>query len=182
MEPCRVHIFGASGAGVTTLGRALAQELGVPHHDVDDYYWQPTSPPYTTKRCVEDRLRLMREMFLSRPTWVLSGSLDSWGDPLLSHFDLVVFVRTPRDIRLARLRDREARHFGEDSIAPGGWRYREFEAFIDWASHYEDGSREGRNLKRHEAWAATLSVQLLQVDGACRTETLVAAILKALNR
>jgi adenylate kinase family enzyme len=33
----RIHIMGASGAGVTSLGRALADALAIPHHDTDDY-------------------------------------------------------------------------------------------------------------------------------------------------
>jgi adenylate kinase family enzyme len=70
--------MGASGAGVTTLGRALADTLGLSHHDVDDYYWLPTNPPYQEKRTVADRLRLMREIFLDREGWILSGSLDGW--------------------------------------------------------------------------------------------------------
>src|SRR5579883_3161929 len=105
----RIHIMGASGCGVTTLGRAVADALSVPHHDTDDYYWQPTDPPYVETRDITERLSLMQTMFLPRPTWVLSGSLDSWGNSLLCYFDLVVFLRVPTDIRLARLREREAR-------------------------------------------------------------------------
>ena len=86
MKSRRIHITGASGAGITTLGRALADALAVPHHDTDDYFWQPTSPPYQRNREKADRLRLMQEMFLGRAEWVLSGSLDGWGDPLIAHF------------------------------------------------------------------------------------------------
>jgi adenylate kinase family enzyme len=53
---------GASGAGVTSLGRAVADALAIPHHDTDDYFWQPTPPPYRDKREIADRLRLMREV------------------------------------------------------------------------------------------------------------------------
>ena len=70
MKTCRVHITGASGAGVTSLGRALADSLAVPHHDTDDYFWLPTTPPYREQREVADRLRLMREVFLE---WHGSG-------------------------------------------------------------------------------------------------------------
>ena len=79
MPTRRLHIMGASGAGVTTLGRALADTLGLPHHDTDDYYWRPTDPPYRETRSIPDRLRLMHELFLPRPSWVLSGSLDFVG-------------------------------------------------------------------------------------------------------
>jgi adenylate kinase family enzyme len=181
MRTCRLHITGASGAGVTTLGRALADALAIPHHDTDDYFWQPTHPPYGGKRAIADRLRLMREMFLDRGEWVLSGSLDGWGDPLISLFDLVVFVVVPAEARLQRLREREARRFGADAIAMGGWRHQEAEEFFEWASHYDDGERVGRNLKRHEAWLAGLPCRVVRVDGTRETRALVAQVLEAVG-
>ena len=173
MRSCRIHIMGASGAGVTTLGRALADRLAVPHHDTDDYYWRPTVPPFHEKRPVDERLRLMEALFLGRLDWVLSGSLDDWGDPLVPYFDLVVFLNAPTALRLERLRDREARHFGADAVLPGGWRHPETEDFIEWASHYDDGSREGRNLPRHQAWLETLPCPVLRLDGTRASHDLV---------
>ncbi|MGY4508199.1 adenylate kinase family enzyme [Bradyrhizobium sp. USDA 3650] len=144
MKSRRIHLMGASGSGVTTLGRALAGRLALPHHDSDDYFWLPTAPPYQTTRPAAERLRLMREMFLPRLDWVLSGTVTGWGDELVPFFDLVVFVTTPRELRLQRLHDREATHFGADAVAQGGWRHEEVESFVDWASHYEAGDRDGR--------------------------------------
>ncbi|MBV8538237.1 MAG: hypothetical protein JO128_21750 [Alphaproteobacteria bacterium] len=166
MKTCRIHIFGASGSGVTTLGRALADAFSIPHHDSDDFLWRPTKPPYRELRPVADRLRLMREMFLDRSDWVLSGTLVGWGEPVVSFFDLAVFVETPTDVRLARLREREARRFGAAAVSPGGWRHAETEDFIDWSSHYEDGTREGGcSRPRHETFLAALTCQTVRVDG-----------------
>lgn len=58
MEPCRLHVLGASGAGATTLGRAIATAWSVPHADSDDYYWMPTDPAFTTPRTVPERVDL----------------------------------------------------------------------------------------------------------------------------
>src|SRR5262245_36614108 len=182
MRTCRLHITGASGAGVTTFGRALADALAIPHHDTDDYFWQPTSPPYRDKRAVTDRLRLMHEIFVERAEWVLSGSLDGWGDPLIPAFDLVLFVVVPAEVRLQRLREREARRYGVDAIAVGGWRHREFEEFIEWASHYDDGVGVGRSLKRHESWLAGLPCPFVKIDGIRATPELVAHVLAAIGK
>jgi adenylate kinase family enzyme len=182
MKSCRIHIVGASGSGVTTLGRALADTLAIPHHDTDDYFWQPTVPPYQEKRERADRLRLMQEVFLPRADWILSGSLEGWGDDIIPYFDLVIFVSTPSEIRLQRLRAREATHFGSDAVAPGGWRHRDTEDFVEWASHYEDGDREGRSLAKHEAWLATLPCPILRLDGSRPLAELVGACLAALGR
>ena len=166
MKSRRIHLTGASGSGVTTLGRALADRLALPHHDSDDYFWLPTAPPYQTVRAAADRLRLMHEMFVPRLDWVLSGSVTGWGEELAPLFNLVVFVTTPREVRLQRLRAREAARFGADAVAPGGWRHEEAESFVEWASHYEAGDREGRNLAKHEGWLASLPCPVVRVDGS----------------
>jgi adenylate kinase family enzyme len=180
MSLARIHITGASGAGVTTLGRALASRLAFPHHDSDDYFWLPTNPPYRERRPRADRLRLAQEMFVDRGDWVLTGSLDGWGDPLMPLFDLVVYLHTSTEVRLARLRERETRHFGTDACGPGGWRHAETEEFIDWAAHYEDGTREGRSQAKHEAWLARLTCPVLRLDGTEPTVSLVDAVIAQL--
>ena len=55
-----VHIFGPSGGGVSTLGEAISRELGYTQLDVDDYFWMPTNPKFTTIRKVEERLSMLR--------------------------------------------------------------------------------------------------------------------------
>jgi len=179
MKRCHIHITGASGSGATTLGRALADAMALPHHDTDDYFWQPTIPPYRTERAAPDRLRLMREVFLPRADWVLSGSLEGWAAPVVPMVDLVVFLTAPNEVRLKRLRERETRHFGASVVAPGGWRHEETESFLEWASHYEDGTRDGPTRDRHQAWLATLSCKVMRLDGTRPTQELVAEIVAA---
>jgi adenylate kinase family enzyme len=180
MKNCRIHITGASGAGVSTLGRALADALAIPHHDTDDYFWQPTSPPYQKMRERADRLRLMQEVFLPRADWILSGSLAGWGDAIIPEFDLVVFLTTPQEIRLQRLRNREARRYGTDAVAPGGARHKETEEFIEWASHYEEDDSASRNLAKHQAWLAALPCPVLRLDGSRPLPDLVAEVSREL--
>ena len=181
MKSCCIHIMGASGGGVTSLGRALAGALAIPHHDTDDYFWQPTTPPYRDQRAIPERLRLMHALFLPRADWVLSGSLANWGDAIIPYFDWVVFLTAPTEIRLRRLRAREATHFGADAVGPGGWRHEETEAFIEWASHYEAGDREGRGLARHQAWLAALPCPVLRLDGSRPLSELVAEVAGAVD-
>lgn len=181
MQNCRVHTTGAAGAGVTTLGRALASILGSPHYDTDDYYWRPSEDPYTEKRPIAERLHLMEEHFLGKSKWVLSGSLDSWGQSVTAMFDSVVFVTAPTDIRLTRLRQREAQRYGEEAVSPGGWRHQATEQFIEWASHYDDGTQPGRNLTRHQTWLKSLSCRVIRVDGTKAIDTLAAETARAIT-
>ena len=123
----------------------------------------------------------MREVFLDRADWVLSGSVEGWGDSIIPLFDLVVFIFAPTKVRLQRLRDREARHFGADAVAPGGWRHEETEEFIEWASHYDDGSREGKSLERHQAWLALLPCLTLHLEGTRPIHDLVNDVIAAIG-
>jgi len=161
----RIHITGAAGAGVTTLGRALAERLGLHQIDTDDIYWLPTEPPYQAKRPAPDRLAMLHDLFRRNPRWVLSGSLAGWGDPLISEFRLVLYLYTPVEIRLARLRQRETARFGP-SVQPGGARHQEYLDFLDWAASYDTGATEGRDRFKHAAWLARLPCPVLRLDGA----------------
>ena len=102
----RIHITGASGSGTTTLGAALAETFGCPHHDTDDFYWLPTDPPYREERDPVERLRLIDQALRDAPAWVLSGSIGGWGEPLTALFDAVVFLTVPTAARIERLRAR----------------------------------------------------------------------------
>ncbi|MEM6461568.1 MAG: hypothetical protein AAF724_06605 [Pseudomonadota bacterium] len=179
MKACRVHITGASGAGTTSLSRALAQSWSVPCHDTDDFYWQPVEPAFSQKRSEAERLELMQRLFLPRKAWILSGSLMGWGDILKPHFDAVVFLQLDPAIRLKRLRDREIKRFGRDALEKGGTRNAQHEAFMRWAAGYDDPAFAGRSLANHEAWFDDLDCRILRLDSALPVDQLVSRILAA---
>lgn len=80
---------------------------------------------------------------------MLSDSLSGWGDIFIPRFDLVIFCAVPSDVRLARLRARERERYGDEVIAPGGALRAKHEAFIAWASSYEDGPAVERSRTMH---------------------------------
>jgi adenylate kinase family enzyme len=173
----RAHILGASGSGTTTLGKAVSAHLRIPHLDTDDYYWEPTDPPYRTARPIEERLRLLEPQLRSSKSWVLSGSLCTWGDPLIPYFELVVFLSVPQEIRLARLRERERARFGADALAPGGPLHDQQREFLEWAAAYEEGPDTGRSRRRHEEWLTSLPCPVLRLDGERAVEEQLEAVL-----
>ncbi|WGF89919.1 hypothetical protein [Marinivivus vitaminiproducens] len=180
MRPRHVHITGASGAGVTTLGRALAKRLGAVHVDTDDAYWLPVEPAYSAKRPVPERLAMIEACLEREDRVVLSGSIMTWGDPLIPWFGAVVFVSTEPAIRMERLRRREFERYG-DAILPGGPRHDACAAFLEWASRYEDPAFASRSRARHEAWLGTLSCPVIRVDGGGPPGQVVDATLAALG-
>jgi adenylate kinase family enzyme len=163
--PNRVHIFGASGSGTTSLASALAARHGHRHLDTDDFYWLPTDPPYREPRPREARLALLRQAVAESRRWVLSGSLCGWGDPLIPEFDLVIFLVVSTEARLERLRARECERYGHEAIAPGGILHRAHVEFLDWAGRYDVGGVEARSRALHEAWLAGVPGPLLRLEG-----------------
>jgi hypothetical protein len=92
-----------------------------------------------------------------------------------------VFLDTPTELRLARLRGRETERFGP-SVAPGGERRAEYLAFLAWAAAYDAGTEPGRSRGRHEAWFATLPCPLLRLEGTLPPDELVRRTELALEK
>ncbi len=175
----RIHLTGGSGSGTSTLGQALAEALGVPHHDTDDFFWLPTDPPYQEPRPREARCALLAHRLDRRPGWVLSGSLSGWGDVFIDRFTLVVFMDLDKRARIARLKQRERRRYG-DAIDPGGAMHDAHVRFMAWAGAYDTGGPEMRSRKMHEAWLAYMHCPVLRMDGRLPTERQVAIVLDQL--
>ncbi|HEX9946565.1 MAG TPA: AAA family ATPase [Allosphingosinicella sp.] len=173
----RVGITGASGCGVTTLGRALAARLGALHIDMDDHFWVETDPPYREKRDVPERLARIRAEQARTGRWVLSGTLDGWAESVSAEAQLIVFLEVPTEVRVERLRFRERARFG-DALLPGGAMHEHHREFLEWAARYDDGTLPGRNRPRHERWLTTLDKPVLRLDGTRPVEELVEAVIR----
>ena len=118
----------------------------------------------------------------TRADWILSGSMESWGEDIHKLFDYVIFLQAAAAVRVARLQDRERRHFGTDAVSEGGWRHGDTQEFTEWASRYEHGDRAGRTLARHEVWLHTLDCPILRLDGTQPIDTLVQKSLRFVGK
>lgn len=164
MGEARIHIVGASSSGTTTLGGALSERLACLHLDTDTFFWEATDPPFTTKRPVEERVALMEARMAGRGSWVISGSLMSWGEVFIPRFDLVVFLHVPPEIRVERLLRRERERYGP-AIEPGGAMHEAHLAFVEWARGYDKAGFPGRSLERHRDWLAAMPCPVLEIVG-----------------
>lgn len=165
-SPTRIHITGASGSGTTTLGRALAERMGLPFYDTDDFYWMPSVPLFQTKRTPAERNAALERELAPGKRFVSSGSVMLWGTSIEHTFDLVVFLLIPPDIRMARLIARETERFG----APDP-------EFIEWAATYETAETSTRSLRLHEEWLAQQTCPILRLEGDLTTAEQIDAIL-----
>jgi adenylate kinase family enzyme len=159
----RVHLLGASGSGTTTLGRALAGALDLPHVDADDVFWEKTDPPFSQQRAGPQRELLLRQG-TDGPAWVLSGSAVGWGDFLRHRLTHAVFLDLPPAVRLRRLRARELECYGA-RVGPGGDMEKQHQEFLAWATRYDEGGTEVRSLSLHERWLRDLPCPVLRLSG-----------------
>lgn len=174
----KIHIMGAPGAGVTTLGKALAERLGFSHFDTDDYFWFTGDPlPYKRKRNPEHRRQLLGADLEKNATWVLSGSLCGWGDVFTPSFDKVIYLWLPAETRLARIREREVRRYGAERLAPGGDLHVVFEKFLAWAAAYDEESENVRSRARELRWLDGLDCPVVRMGEEMEVAEMVRRVL-----
>lgn len=162
----KILVMGASGSGTSTLGQALATQLGGKHLDLDDYFWMATEPPFTQKRDRTERLETLLHDLRAADDVVASGSLVDWGQEAEDAFNLIVFLTVPTPLRLERLRQREVKRFGAANPA-----------FLTWASQYDEGPPEGRSLAKHEAWLGERRCFILRIAGDTSVKDRVGRVL-----
>jgi adenylate kinase family enzyme len=173
----RVHIFGASGSGTSTLGLHLAKEIRGRHLDTDAYYWHTTDPPFTHKRDPAARVSMIERDIQGKDNWVLSGSICSWGDPLLHRFTLAVFLYLDPAVRMARIAERERARYGA-RILPGGEMHQQHLEFMEWAASYDHGRAPIRSFDLHERWMARLNCPIVRLDSDRPVEELCDEVLE----
>lgn len=177
----KLHLFGASGTGVSTLGAALGAALGLPYFDTDDYFWEAADPPFTVRRPPAQRDALLARDLAQSASWIVGGSIVGWGAQWLGAFDLVVFLWLPPALRLHRLHQREYARYGARILADPAQAART-QAFLSWAAGYDDSSTGGtRTLANHEQWLGQFACPVLELRGDLSVAARVSAVLGALR-
>ncbi|MCA8881149.1 MAG: adenylate kinase [Rhodobacteraceae bacterium] len=175
----RIHITGAAGSGVTTLGAGLARALRLTHLDIDDFYWLPGDVPLGERRDPEECILRIAEA-QGTGDWVLSGSLMGWGESLVAEASAILFLTAPTPVRMDRLRAREAQRY-RGRIAPGGDMHGRHETFLAWAERYDDPDFRGRSRAAHEDWLARQAAPVLRIDGGLDADAALAAARDAVR-
>ena len=159
-----IIIFGAPGSGTSTIGRALAKELGFSHFETDDFSGIKVDvPPFRISRTLKERTILLQSALGRCNNFVISGSMWDWDTSFKPLFDLAVFITTPTNIRIERIEKREWEKHGE-RIRVNGDMFDTHRKFIAWAKTY-DTDNPDRSLKLHEQWIKTLPCPVFRIDG-----------------
>lgn len=133
----RILVVGVTGAGKSTLARALSGRLGLPYHELDALYFD--GPGWAVNGAFAEEV----SRFSARPRWIV----DSLGYPevrdlLWARADAVVWLDYPRHVVMPRVVRRSLRRsarrevlFGGNRETWGGWLSREHPVWWSWAQH-----------------------------------------------
>ena len=173
-QPRGILIFGSSGAGKTTLGRAVSERLGCPYFDLDDYIWKKTAIPFTERYDREERIARLSADIFRTDRFVMAGTLEGYDEPFLPYLGLAVHLNAPAGIRRERVHARELSEYG-DRVLPGGDMFEVHERFLDEIVLYESG----RYLQHHCDWAKMLPCRVLFLNGEIPVEENAATIIRS---
>ena len=153
-----VLICGLNGAGKSTLGKRLAERLGWQFIDNEDLYFPKTDTKYAYSgpRGKEEVIRLLEDKIEKDRRFVFAAVKGDYGDKLLSLLDCIIVVSVPREIRLARVRERSLQKFGDRILAGGDLSEKENAWFALVESRPEDYV---------EKWLETVDRPVIRVDG-----------------
>ena len=90
MTPRRVHVIGTSGSGKTTVGRAIADKLGIKHIELDAMHWQPG----WTELPNEELIERVSEA-IQGEAWVIDGNYRVVRQLLWDRVDTIVWLDVP---------------------------------------------------------------------------------------
>ena len=154
----RVRVVGGPGSGKTTYARALAADLGVPHHDLDRIAWapppgEPGAPFRRWLRVPDGRRRERAAAIAAGDGWVADGLYAGWTEPLRDAADRIVWLDPPARVAVVRVLRRALADRGRDWDLRSVWRV----------------ARSARSFRTRPAGTAA---DLLARDGANSSRTL----------
>lgn len=108
----RVSVVGSSGSGKSTVGRRVAERLGVPFVELDALYWQPGWTPIDP-----DLLRARLDEITSGDGWVIDGNYSRFvtAGSVWARADTVVWLDLPRRTVMRQLVGRTLRRVLADA-------------------------------------------------------------------
>ncbi len=168
-----ILICGLNGVGKSTLGKLLAQRLGWQFIDNEDLYFPKIDEryAYSDPKSKEEVIRLLEERIEKDRRFVFAAVKGDYGEKLASLLDYAIVVEVPREIRLARVRERSFRRFGERIREGGDLAERENAWFSLVESRPEDYV---------ETWLKSVICPVIRVDGTRPIEENVAHLASVL--
>lgn len=169
-----IVVCGLNGCGKSTLGKALARQMGLHFIDVEDLYFtrESVDAPYKNPRSrteVEDLL--LREV-AGHEGFVFATVKGDYGEEVQKCYQYIVVIEVPQKIRMQRVRNRSLQKFGSRMLEGGDLCEAE-EQFFKLV--------ESRTEAYYEDWLQALKCPIIRVDGTKTIEENVYFIIQQIN-
>lgn len=153
-----ILVCGLNGCGKSTLGRALAKELGFVFLDNEDLYFTRTenSAPYADPCTRDEAEKRLQEALNGCGSFVFAAVRGDYGREVVERMQCAVYMEVPAQIRRQRLRSRSFAKFGSRMLS-GGDLYEAEEQFFQKAALRTDTYVED--------WLQSLNCPVIRVDG-----------------
>lgn len=169
----KILLCGGNGAGKSTLAAALAALSGYKYADVEEYYFPRARDGYAygAPRTKGEAEALLLADLDRYDDFIFTSVTGSFGGGILARFTHVVFVSTPKALRMERVVSRSYQKFG-GRMRPGGDLYEKEQGFFQMVQ-----SRPDRQV---EDWLEGVSLPVIRVDGTRPARENAAYILREL--
>lgn len=164
----RIWVLGPPGSGKTTLARQLADRLGLPHHELDDLFWQPGWRK-------TDRAEFLAAVARITGTdgWIVDGQYESAHPLLREAADTLVWLDPPLRVAFPRVLRRSVRNLRRRAEICNGNRERPAKIvdLLVWTVRTHPGTRRG-NAALHRELSGR-GVRCARVRGAGQWQALL---------
>jgi|SaaInlStandDraft_1057018.scaffolds.fasta_scaffold19457_2 adenylate kinase family enzyme len=175
-----IYIFGASGSGSSTLGRAISDRFSITHVDTDDFIWKKTDPPFSVLNDRQLIISNLQEVVNDNNQFILSGPLGDLNKYFSEFFSLVIFLHLSDTIRMKRLMKREKEKYGE-RIQPGGDMFDQHSRFMRWASLYHSTNNKVRNYSDHKFLLNSFKCPTLSLNSSLSIDELLNEVVEKIS-
>lgn len=169
---CGILVCGPNGSGKTTFGAALSKALGFSFINDEDYYFLESEIPYSKSRTGEEAREYILNYIKEHDNFVITATRGNLGEQVNSHYNYVIYISAPLEIRLSRIKQRNIDKFG-DRVLCGGDMYEQQNEFYNFVA--------SRSAEKTEKWLDTLSCKVFRLDGTKPVEYNVKLVVSQIN-
>jgi adenylate kinase family enzyme len=137
----RILIFGNSGAGKTTMARALAAQYDIPHLDLDQTAWETPG----TRRPLADSAAIIASFVADNEGWVIEGCYADLLELVVPHATEMRFLNPGVEACVANCRRRP---WEPDKYESEQAQHQMLDFLIEWVRAYDTRSDE-YSLRSH---------------------------------
>lgn len=164
-----IQICGLNGCGKSTLGQALAKQIGFHFIDNENLYFSRTTQdaPYAHCRSRAEAEQLLLQEINRHENFVFAAVRGDYGSQAPGFYTYVVLLEVPKATRAQRIRTRSFEKFGSRML-PGGELHDSEEAFFSICDSREETYATN--------WLQNISCPVIRLDGTRPVEENIARL------